>query len=66
MHTTWELYKSFWAHNGNVAILWHMGFAVMFVGCGVMVFCGDRFDRESDRQHPEHEVFQTRELRRRR
>lgn len=50
MHTAWELYCTFWRNNGNVAILWHMGMVILFIGCGVMVFCGDRLDRQSDAQ----------------
>lgn len=56
MHTAWELYCAFWRNNGNISIMWHMAVAIMFVGCGVMVFCGDKIDRQRDRQHPEDEV----------
>lgn len=56
MHKAWELYCAFWAHNGNVAILWHMGMTIMFFVCGVLVFCGDKLDRQRDarREYPEN------------
>lgn len=51
-----DAYIAFWTHNGNVAALWHIGAAVMVIGCVVMIFWGDKRDRylDAQREYPEN------------
>lgn len=67
-----DAYLLMWHNNGNVALIWHVGTALFFMLCGAMIFYGNRNDldrdrrRNLDRHHPEDEVFENFEQRRRR
>ena len=54
-----DSYIQFWAHNGNVAAIWHIVAALYLALCVGMVWYGNRCDRRRDRNsRPADEVFE--------